>query len=515
VKQSLPYRLAHRLRRTTTWRQLRRLKRRRGIVDIRATGTKNPTSQGTEVWLLQANWEAGGQPVPWDFISHDKTWFERDNDSSAFGRCLLSESGTLTIRLGTDPELRFLRHPNSGMLELRRDGNRELVDLYSPLGDIVTVHPARTPMLDGQPSDPIPSAAGAAAPDGTLAAHRRLHWTSSHQQEFIEAVRREQPRAVAVHCPRWLGVTSSIRNLFSHTYPVPERIEDDPYLVDSVAIERHAEVILASGVHHIVVAGGDEVHLELVRTLRRRDPGCRCDLLWHGSHLQLEDDYTWKIFTAWTDAARIGLVHTIGTVKKGMEEVLRARGIRSSFVMNYLWSPWEPPLPIEGCQREVGLWLSSCDWRKSPHAALSAMALLPDVRLHTAGLNRRSRELAEFLGLTLGTCEPAPLEPYRLFEEIRRTHLTLYTTLSECCPMLALESLALGVPCLIGPTSHLFEDAPELFNWLVVPFPERADVIAHYAERAIAERAEIVAAYARYVPAYNEAARRSLERFLD
>src|SRR5262249_36506219 len=100
-------------------------------------------------------------------------------------------------------------------------------------------------------------------------------------------------------------------------------------------------------------------------------------------------------------------------------------------------------------------------------------------------------------------------------EEIRRTHLTLYTTFSECCPMMALESLSLGVPCLIGPTSHLFEDAPELFNWLVVPFPERADVIARYAERALGERTGIIAASARYVPASTEAARRSLERFLD
>jgi hypothetical protein len=80
--------------------------------------------------------------------------------------------------------------------------------------------------------------------------------------------------------------------------------------------------------------------------------------------------------------------------------------------------------------------------------------------------------------------------------------------------MLPLESLSVGTPCLVSPTSHLFEDDDFLRSRLVVPAPDRADVIAEWALGALAERAEIVRAYRRWAPAYNERARKSLEEFL-
>src|SRR5690606_34295234 len=85
---------------------------------------------------------------------------------------------------------------------------------------------------------------------------------------------------------------------------------------------------------------------------------------------------------------------------------------------------------------------------------------------------------------------------------MRRTHLTMYVTFVECCPMLPLESLSMGVPCIFGPNSHLLEDNEYLFQRLVVPFPDRAEVIADYAVRAMAERREIIDAYRAYYPAY-------------
>jgi hypothetical protein len=80
--------------------------------------------------------------------------------------------------------------------------------------------------------------------------------------------------------------------------------------------------------------------------------------------------------------------------------------------------------------------------------------------------------------------------------------------------MLPLESLSVGTPAVIGPTSHLFEDEAYLHERLVVPYPDRADVIARHIRRALDERAEIVARYAQYAPSYNARARESVRDFL-
>lgn len=80
--------------------------------------------------------------------------------------------------------------------------------------------------------------------------------------------------------------------------------------------------------------------------------------------------------------------------------------------------------------------------------------------------------------------------------------------------MLPMESLAEGVPCLVGPTSHLFEDEPDLFRRLVVPFPEDAECVARVAREAIEGRDEIIEAWRRYGPGYIERARASVKSFL-
>lgn len=93
---------------------------------------------------------------------------------------------------------------------------------------------------------------------------------------------------------------------------------------------------------------------------------------------------------------------------------------------------------------------------------------------------------------------------------LSRMHLNLYVTLSECSPMLPLESLAVGVPCLFGPNSHLFEDHAYLHSRLVVPYPDRSDVIAHMIKQALAEREQIIAEYIVYAPKYNRYCRQLL-----
>ena len=94
-------------------------------------------------------------------------------------------------------------------------------------------------------------------------------------------------------------------------------------------------------------------------------------------------------------------------------------------------------------------------------------------------------------------------------------HLNLYVTLSECCPMLPLESLSEGVPCLFGPNSHLFEDSAYLHSRLVVPYPERNEVIGHYIRQALSERDDIIAAYRRWAPRYWQRSQESVSAFLD
>ncbi len=509
IKRSGTYKLASRLRKAPFIRFLKRtIKGEPGLINIRLLESSNPESKGREAWLLSAHGNAGDPAMPWDFIVHDEAWSERSEHNFPYGKCLVGTGGELSLVGANDPELRFMMHPWSGRIEVEMNGRSETIDLFAQDGGELRIYPARTPMVRREPRLPAePATNGVHAPAPAAPARTR------DQEHFIAEAKRNNTTTAAVFCPRWLGIKSSTTNLFDVTYPVPATAAEDPHAVDAAAIELHAQTLVESGVRHLVFSGGDENHLELVRAVRRLDGGIRCDLLWHGNYVQWSDDYVWHIFRMWVQAARDGLVTRIGTVKKGMEEVLAKLGVNAAFVMNSIpGTPASPPA-ITQPGNHIGVWMSGTIW-KSPNPMLAALALIPDARLHAAGLGERASELADMLGIQRSFFSAGTLPIDDLFARIRQTHLTLYVTFTECCPMVPLESMSVGVPCLIGPNSHLFQDHPYLAERLVVPFPDRAEVIAQYAQRVIAEREDIMKAYAAYAPKYQAAAKASVERFL-
>jgi len=319
---------------------------------------------------------------------------------------------------------------------------------------------------------------------------------------------------VAVHAPAWLGVGASTRSLFDHVIHLPETADRHPDDLSDDELDEFSALLVEAGIRHVVLSGGDLAQLRLANLLRRQRPAIRCDVIWHSSFVQFREDAQWESFKAILRAADEGTITKIGVLKKGMDQLLRTRGYAAELLYNHV--PHLPAVashPGDGAFR-VGIWPSNVNYRKLPHAMLAALAQVPGVKLEAANLDDRCRELIDLLGLDTGGISSRLLDHEVLLDRIRATHLTLSVTFSEACPMLPLESYSLGVPCLIGPTSHLFEDDDYLRERSIVPFPDRADVIAEYTRRALDERTELVDAYRSWAPTYNRRARAAVRSFL-
>ncbi len=511
VKNHSIYRAGRILRSSGLWNLLRWLRNRnRRVVTVRALGRRSPASGNCEVWLLGACPNAGEPCIPWDFLERNQDWLEHRSEEMPFGRCYISTGGWQRIPVADDPELRFLRHAWSGLVQVSFRGRSEVFDLYSPHPGVLKVYPARTPMV--APTCDAELRPPQIAPLPAVLSPPSARFTPA-DEAFIESVRRSGSGAAAVYVPRWRGVTASTRVLFDTLYPVPESPEEEPVDLSPQRLSRYARVLCESGVQQVIFSGGDEMHWWLMRELRRLKPSLRIKLLWHGPYAFFAKDYDWRVLKLWLDSARNGEVELIGTVKKGMEEFLQAAGVPSKLVLNYLPYEPQPPSPVSDDGLRIGLWMLDNHW-KSPHAMLAAIRMVPGARLCAAGLGTRAREVIDYFGVPVERFSHEPLPHDELPEAMRQTHLTLYVTFFECCPMLPLESFSVGVPCLIGPSSHLFEDDPELARRLIVPYPDRADVIAACIRGVLEQREAIVATYNRYLPGYIDRARRSVQDFL-
>lgn len=519
-RATLSYRLARRLRSSWVYHAVRWVKsRNRSVAVVEALDRRTSGSRGNEVRLLGAWGRHGDGGVSWDSTEvPGNRWTLLADSRASFGEALTSHNGKVRIRLYEgDAVIRFLKHPFGGMAHLHYNGRKWLLNLYSEKVKLVDVFLDRYvdsvierelqvgPAMASVESDEMSSKPrGVAAP--TRFTEASLEW--------LDYISSGSVQEVAIHVPRWLGVTASTRHLFDELYPFPESRDVEPAKATEEDIDYHAEVLLESGIGHFIFSGGEDIHFRLAEKIKKRAPDRRCDLLWHASYVQFSEDYGWKLLKLWVEGAQSGVVHTIGTVKKGMEKFFANLGCRSKFVMNYVAEVPDGASEPQPGGPHLGLWISNESYRKLPFAMVSALGLIEGAVVHGSNFSQRTRELMGLMELDQSAVRQTLIAPEGLMDAVRRTHLSLYVTFSECCPMLPLESLSVGVPCLLGPTSHLFEDDEFLSSRLVVPYPDRAEVIAEFIERAIEEREAIVDRYKEYAPSYIEAARRSVEEFL-
>ena len=277
---------------------------------------------------------------------------------------------------------------------------------------------------------------------------------------------------------------------------------------------RIADLIAQSGVSRVVFAEFPATYIHLLDALERTGRKIDAYTIWYNSFMMLSERH-WTTLLGVKQLVAEKRLKKLGFAKSGMAEVFQRLQIPSTFVRHAVAkTPRTASEPLPGGPHLGLAAVNLAVWRKLPFAMLAATTEIPGAVVHVAGANRRVEAFARELRIdTRIRHEPIP-QP-EMPQHLRTMHLNLYVTLSECCPMLPLESLAEGSPCLLGPNSHLFEDSAYLRSRLVVEYPERNEIIAESIRQGLAEREDIIAAYRRWAPGNWQRSQDSVAELLD
>ena len=328
------------------------------------------------------------------------------------------------------------------------------------------------------------------------------HWLAEHT--------RTTPWAVALVEPEWRGVYSSMVNLFPTCLPVLDGLTRR-------SAARIADLIVATGTSRVVFAEVPPTYLHLLDALARAPRKIDVYATWYNSFM-MSSPRSWTRLKELKQLVAAKRIQKIGFAKSGMAEVFRRQNIPASLVLHAVLQNPAGAVDANGGRTAPGRGRGK-SWQLAKAAICDARRHDRDSRRRRAhrrsqrtGRGFRSRATDRFCASSV---RRQPVPQADMPAHLRSMHLNLYVTLSECCPMLPQESLAEGVPCLLGPNSHLFDDSAYLHSRLVVEYPERNEIIAHYIRQALAERDDIVAAYRRWAPRYWQRVQDSLAEFLD
>ncbi|PAK52023.1 hypothetical protein [Paenibacillus sp. 7541] len=297
---------------------------------------------------------------------------------------------------------------------------------------------------------------------------------------------------LAIHHPDWMGVSNSTKDLFEHRLPLPE-------MHSKLLINKIADLIIDRQIKHVIFSGFAEGYLQLSRRLKELDYSIMISVFWHGNTTHMYENYSWQRHNEIIQLHQEGLLYRWGFAKKTMAELYAYAGFPSFFVKNAvnnrnLQVSQSKQRGISMQKDRVGIYASGETWNKNAFTQIAAVKLMGDFKIDALPCNDRMKEYANQIGVEICGFQGG-VSRAELAERLTGNLINLYVTFSECAPLLPLESLSQGVPCLTGPNHHYFEENPILKQYLVVNEPDNPVEIARKALIAIDKREEIIQLY--------------------
>ncbi len=261
------------------------------------------------------------------------------------------------------------------------------------------------------------------------------------------------------------GVANSTKKLFDKTIPFPIRKFNIflnkicPYFIDKI-ISQVAKLIVDCNIKQLIISGGIDVHIQLVEKLHRikGDNSLKIYLLWHGSPAQWVARTHSNNFYRWLELYKHHKIQGIITLKKGLEEFLKANSINSYLLQNFIPNT-KKFSAVKRAKFRVGLWSASTGWIKNLYPQVAALTMFHGKISCYTNFHFNNKRYTPWMKENLDMEIFPELLPHKaLLNLMAETDLTLYITNSECSPIIVLESLSLGIPCLVGPTSDIYDD---------------------------------------------------------
>jgi ubiquinone/menaquinone biosynthesis C-methylase UbiE len=302
---------------------------------------------------------------------------------------------------------------------------------------------------------------------------KKMGWLVNLLKEIPEGA------AIAVHQPDWLGVTNSTKELFPYMLPLRE-------LYDNKEIQDIAQLIVSRNPELIIFSGFAVGYSDLAKIIKEMKPHMSIKVFWHGNTTHMYEDYSWSRYQEIIQLSNDGIISSVGFAKESMKILYEKMGHSSYFVKNTVKSESSQNVSKKVSDYndsvKVGIYASGNTWNKNAFTQIAAAGLMNNVTVHSVPYTSRMKHFAQQLKIKFEGNETQIIRE-NLLNLIELNDINFYVTFSECAPLLPLESLNRGVPCLTGPNHHYFANTP-LEEFLVVTKPD--DPVEIYKKAIIA-----------------------------
>lgn len=339
---------------------------------------------------------------------------------------------------------------------------------------------------------------------------RKNRMVSSKKQRIDQKLAKINKDYLVFYHEDWIGIKTATKELFPN---VAISISD---LDNEEIVEYYAKAIVNKNPRLLIFSGFATGWEDLIKIINEQNKNIVIKIIWHGSMCMNIYDYDYIRFTKMFELLKQNKIKSIAFVKKSMFEFFKQKGYNVEFLANNIKNLKTSKKQGEKQNNEkikVGIYASGDRWVKNFYNQLAAASLIDNCVVDCIPINYKAYGLAELFDIDIKGIS-TQVEHNQILNRMAKNDVNMYITFSECAPMIPLESLELGVPCITSNNHHYFAGTP-LEEYLIVRDVDNINAIYLGLKKALENKEKIIEEYKKWKETYNIEAVESLNKFLE
>lgn len=319
--------------------------------------------------------------------------------------------------------------------------------------------------------------------------------------KVIINITNDKPDIIAIASPNFRGVKSATKEMVS------DMIEISDIFSRTVA-KKLAGQIIGYKPKKVLISGYAIGHDLLAEELKKADPNLRIFLLIHSAFIWF-DLYPAEnaIFENFINMAKKGIIEKVGFCKRDLAEYFKGQGVNTFFVMNRFYPEKHQTRTLSKKKINIGIFGQNWWHRNITNQVIGAL-MLPNTSVHV-------NEIANHFFIDKKRVTIHGILPKDQFLKLYdKLDINMYISMTDCFPMVAIESMQYGIPCLISDTSDVYTFSPKLKSWLTVSTIDGPIGISKKIREVIDNYPAIQAEITKYIPVLKSKVEASIKEFL-
>lgn len=305
-----------------------------------------------------------------------------------------------------------------------------------------------------------------------------------------------------------------LTNMFKNNKKIKSGISDENVKKNISTIKE----LLENNYEELIFSSFENGWEKIIKTVKDKKPKTIIKVICNTQDSLLYSEIERENFFKLLECSKNKLIDEIAFLRKSQYELYSKLGYKSIYLMqNYIL---DKKIQIKKSKKEIiniGFFPLSYTWDKNIFNQLCVGKMLDNCILNYNCINERMKDFLSEMKIKNNPINLKEVTDEELIKNIMSNDAIISTSFTEYLHPIFFISMELGIPCLCGNNSDLFDnfkEAEKLKEYIVTSCEDNAIINAKKIEEMLKNRNEINKLYVSWKKMYNVKAQKCIEEFI-